>query len=120
MPVPAARNRVLRQTIAAAAVRAAPSPSPVKTLAAAPTDCFRPVAVHRNTKPSTAAAAGGGRIAIITRSDRFTGEQPGTYTAYAGSANGRISVLGAAVGYLPGTNGTFHVWRPRGTVLLVH
>ena len=62
---------------------------------------------------------GGGRIAIITGRDRFTGEQPGTYIAYAGSADNRISVLGAAVGYLPGTNGTFHIWRPTGTVLLI-
>ena len=62
---------------------------------------------------------GGGRIAIVTQLDRFTGEQPNTYVEYAGSANGRISVLGSTVGYLPGTNGTFYVRSFLGTQLLM-
>ena len=73
-----------------------------------------------NGSATYSGGGGGGRIAIITKWDRFTGEQPGTYIEYSGSENGRISVLGSTVGYLPGTNGTFHVWRPQGTLLLVH
>lgn len=68
-----------------------------------------------------AGGGGGGRIALWVRKDRFTGETPGTYVEYAGSANGRISVDGAT-GYQSGTNGTFYLWvipPPQGTVFFI-
>lgn len=64
---------------------------------------------------------GGGRIAITTRSDRFTGEMPGTYIEYAGSANGRLHVHGGSGGDAEdGTPGTFHFHVIRGTLFMMH
>ncbi len=63
---------------------------------------------------------GGGRIALTTRSDRLTGEMPGTYIEYAGSANGRISVNGGSGGDAEdGTPGTFHFYVVRGTLFMM-
>ncbi len=64
---------------------------------------------------------GGGRIAIAVRSDSLTGEMPGTYIEYAGSANGRISVAGgdASEQAEDGTPGTFHFHVVRGTLFMV-
>jgi hypothetical protein len=68
-------------------------------------------------------AGGGGRIALVTKSDTLTGETPGTNLVYAGSANGRVSVLGGTVGYQAGTNGTFYLFvipPVKGTIITVH
>ncbi len=63
---------------------------------------------------------GGGRIAIEVISDRLTGEEPGTYLAYGGTPNGRVSVAGGLGGLAEdGTPGTFFLFRPRGTAIMV-
>lgn len=67
-----------------------------------------------------AGGGGGGRIALEVLSDRFTGEEPGTYIEYAGSPSGTIRVDGGIVLEAEdGTPGTFFLFRPRGTLLLV-
>lgn len=65
---------------------------------------------------------GGGRIAIHTRSDRLTEEQPGAYIAYAGSANGVISVdegLYGADTAEHGVAGTFYLYLQTGTLISI-
>jgi len=63
---------------------------------------------------------GGGRIAVITRRDLFTGEAPGAYVAYAGSTNGCITVNPGPGG--TATSGTFYlqILPQPGTTLIVN
>ena len=62
---------------------------------------------------------GGGRIAVITRRDLFTGEAPGAYVAYAGSTNGCITVNPGPGG--TATSGTFYlqILPQMGTTLIL-
>jgi hypothetical protein len=64
---------------------------------------------------------GGGRIALDVQADDLSGAVEGAYAAYAGSANGRISVkAGTGAFYTPvASNGSFYLRKAKGLLFIV-
>lgn len=71
--------------------------------------------------PTNRGGGGGGRIAIETQTDNMTAESPGTYTNYAGSTNGLITVNGGTGGTNNGDDGSFYlrIIPPSGAVIVI-